>query len=175
MKERILAAYDALKRGEAKSEIVTDTLKEVKAFARREDKVFDMTCVSDNIYEAGSIVYPFYMSYETDYNGKAGYFDLMDQLRALSAQVDTEFTLPNAAFYLSMMVKSIAEISPQIYELYYELVVLLKDRIRKAIEAFQDAPACEEKRRIGVCIEQACEMDLILGEKYLETAKGFQA
>ncbi len=151
------------------------TVEAIKALPRFENGVFDMTCVSENPYEAGGSVYPIYMEYETKVNGKKGYFDLMDQLRYFSARVDEEFTLSNAALYLKMMVDSIEAISPEIYELYHELVSLFRARMKQAMEVFAEEASCAEKAMIGASLEKACNMDLLLSEKYMITAKSFQA
>ena len=141
----------------------------------KESKVFDVTYVSENIYKAASEVYPSRMYYETNVNGKAGYFELMDQLRYFSDRIEEEFTLENVAGYLAMMIGSIEAISPEIYELYHELVALFRARMKQAIEAFaEDAPS-EDKASIGASLEKACHMDLLLSEKYLDIAKSFQA
>lgn len=175
MKENIRIAYEALQNGEAGAEIVGSTIDAVKALPRLENNVFDMTSVSDNAYEAGDIVYPFYMYYETKVNGKKGYFDLMDQLRYFSDRVEEEFTLDNASWYLAMMVDTIEAISPEIYELYRELVALFRARMKQALEAFEGAESCAAKKRIGAGLEKACNMDLLLAEKYMTVAKSFQA
>ena len=175
MKENIKNAYKTLREGDTAAEEVRSAIAAVKALPRLENNVFDMTRVSDNVYVAGGNVYPFYMYYETKINGKAGYFDLMDQLRYFSDRIEEEFTLENVAAYLTMMLDSIEAISPEIYELYHELVALFRARMKQALEAFlEDAPS-EAKAVIGTSLEKACHMDLLLGEKYLDTAKSFQA
>ncbi len=151
------------------------SVEAIKALPRFENGVFDMTEVSANPYEAGGVVYPIYMEYETKVNGKAGYFDLMDQLRYFSDRIEEEFTLENVALYLKMMVDSIEAISPEIYELYHELVSLFRARMKQAIEQFAAEAPSASKAMIGWSLEKACNMDLLLTEKYLNTAKSFQA
>jgi hypothetical protein len=175
MKENIKIAYKTLREGNAAADVVVSMIEAVKALPRFENNVFDMTSVSGDVYKAGGIVYPFYMYYETKVNGKAGYFDLMDQLRYFSDRIEEEFTLENAAGYLAMMVDSIEAISPEIYELYHELVALFRARMKQAIEAFAGEASSEAKASIGASLEKACGMDLLLSEKYLDTAKSFQA
>lgn len=175
MKENIKIAYKTLREGDAAAEVVVSAIAAVKGFPRFENNVFDMTSVSENIYQAGGIVYPFYMCYETKANGKAGYLDLMDQLRYFSDRIEEEFTLENVAAYLAMMVDSIEAISPEIYELYHELVALFRARMKQAIELFAKEESSKAKASIGTSLEKACSMDLLLSEKYLDTAKSFQA
>ena len=86
-----------------------------------------------------------------------------------------EFILENVAGYLAMMVDSIEAISPEIYELYHELVALFRARMKQAIEMFAQETSSEAKASIGASLEKACSMDLLLSEKYLDTAKSFQA
>lgn len=175
MKENIKIAYKTLRDGDIAAEVVVSTIAAVKSLPRLENNVFDMTSVSGDAYEAGGVVYPFYMYYETKVNGKAGYFDLMDQLRYFSDKIEEEFTLENVAGYLTMMVDSIEAISPEIYELYRELVALFRARMKHAIEMFADEEPCAAKALIGASLEKACNMDLLLAEKYMDTAKSFQA
>lgn len=175
MKENIKIAYETLRKGDMTAETVVSTIAAVKSLPRFENNVFNMTSVSENVYEAGGVVYPFYMYYETKVNGKAGYFDLMEQLRFLSDRIEEEFTLENVAGYLAMMVDSIEAISPEIYELYRELAALFRARMKQAIEVFAGEAPSAAKASIGASLEKACGMDLLLSEKYLDTAKSFQA
>ena len=175
MKENIKIAYETLREGNVAAEVVVSTIAAVKGLPRIENNIFDMTHVSDDVYKAGGIVYPFYMYYETKVNGKAGYFDLMNQLRYFSDRIEEEFTLENVAGYLAMMVDSIEAISPEIYELYHELVALFRARMKQAIEMFAGEAPSEAKASIGASLEKACNMDLLLSEKYLDTAKSFRA
>lgn len=175
MKEKIEIAYDLLKGGDAQAAAVAEAIAAVKSLPRLENHVFDMTGISENVYEAAGIVYPFYMYYETKVNGKKGYFDLMEQLRYFSARIEREYTLENVSAYLHMMICSIEAISPEIYELYRELVDMFKVQMKKALAVFEDAHSCDAKKRIGVSLEKACSRDLMLAEKYLEKAKSFEA
>lgn len=175
MKEKLKIAYETLKSGDTAAEVVTSAIAAVKDLPRFENHVFNMTSVSEDVYEAGDIVYPFYMYYETKVNGKKGYFDLMDQLRFYSDCVEEDFTMEHAAGYLKMMVDSIEAISPEIYELYHELVCLFRARMKQAIEAFSTEASGPAKAQIGAALEKACDMDLLLSEKYMDTAKSFQA
>lgn len=175
MKENLKIAYDLLRNGNAAAEAVTKAIEEVKSLPRMENHVFDMTGISANVYEAAGIVYPFYMYYETKVNGKKGYFDLMEQLRYFTGQIEQEYTLENVSAYLDMMICSIEAISPEIYELYRELVDVFKAQMKKALNVFADADSCDAKASIGRSLEKACSMDLMLAEKYLEKAKSFQA
>lgn len=129
----------------------------------------------ENFYKAAWIKYPSDMNYETKENGKAGYLDLMAQLRAISDRIEEEFTLENVSFYLAMMADTIEAISPEIYEMYRELVALFRARMKHALEEFATAEPCEAKRLIGASLEKACGMDLMLAEKYMDTAKSFRA
>lgn len=174
MKENIKIAYKTLREGDAAAEVVVSAITAVKSLPRDENKIFDMTSMSEDVYQAGGVVYPFYMYYETKVNGKAGYFDLMDQLRYFSDRIEEEFTLENVAGYLSMMVDSIEAISPEIYELYHELVALFRARMKQAIEIFAKEEPSIAKASIGASLEKACKMDLLLSEKYMIIAKNFQ-
>lgn len=175
MKENLKIAYETLKSGDTTAEAVTTAIAAVKSLPRFENHVFDMSGISDDVYEAADLVYPFYMYYETKVNGKKGYFDLMDQLRYFSDHVEEEFTAEHAAGYLKMMVDAIEAISPEIYELYHELVCLFRARMKQAIECFAGEASGPAKAQIGAALEKACKMDLLLSEKYMDTAKSFQA
>lgn len=173
MKDKLVQAYEAMKGGDFTSDLVKETVEEIKALPRNELGVFDMSVVSDNVYEAGDYVYPVYMLYETKANGKKGYMDLMAQLRTLSLKYDHDLSLENAAYYLDMMVKCIDAISPEIYELYRELIDMFRARMKGALIMAQGESG-EAVRSIGASIEKACDMDIILAEKYLDTAKALQ-
>ncbi|MCD8380852.1 MAG: hypothetical protein LUC95_11195 [Lachnospiraceae bacterium] len=173
MKEKLLRAYEAMKSGDFTSDLVKETAEEIKTLPRNGFGVFDLSSVSDNVYEAGSYVYPVYMLYETKANGKKGYMDLMAQLRTLSLQYDHDPSLKNAAFYLDMMVKCIDAISPEIYELYRELISMFRARMKGAL-MMAEGESGAAVRLIGVSIEKACDMDIILAEKYIDTAKALQ-
>ncbi len=173
MKEKLGQAYEAMKSGDFTSGLVRETVGEIKALPRNELGVFDLSSASDNVYEAGGYVYPVYMLYETKANGKKGYMDLMAQLRTLSLQYDHDPSLENAAFYLDMMVKCIDAISPEIYEMYRELIAMFRARMKGAMILAQEESG-ESVRIIGASIEKACNMDIILAEKYIDTAKALQ-
>ncbi len=173
MKEKLIQAYEAMKNGDFTSDMVKKTVEDLKAFPRNEQGIFDMSAVSDNVYEAGSYVYPVYMLYETNANGKKGYMDLMAQLRALSPRYDQEMSLEDSAYYLDLMVKCIAAISPQIYEMYRELIDLFRGRMRGVLTMTQGQHGAAV-RSIGASVERACDMEIILAEKYIDTAKALQ-
>ncbi|MCD7805877.1 MAG: hypothetical protein LUH19_00875 [Lachnospiraceae bacterium] len=173
MKDKLIQAYEAMKSGDFTSSLVKETVEELKAFPRNEMGVFDMSAVSGNVYEAGGYVYPVYMLYETKVNGKKGYMDLMAQLRALSPRYDHEMSLENAAYYLDMMVKCIDAISPEIYEMYRELIDMFRGRMKGALVMAQGQHGAAV-RSIGASVERACNMDIILAEKYIDIAKALQ-
>ncbi|MCD8067740.1 MAG: hypothetical protein LUE87_02385 [Lachnospiraceae bacterium] len=173
MKERLIQAYEAMKSGDFTSDTVKETVEELKAFPRNELGVFDLSAVSNNVYEAGGYVYPVYMLYETKANGKKGYMDLMAQLRALSPRDGRDLSLENAAYYLDMMVKCIDAISPEIYEMYRELIDMFRSCMKETLMTAQGQHGAAV-RSVGASIERACGMDIILAEKYIDTAKALQ-
>lgn len=151
---------------------------EIKALPRTADGVFDLSQVNDNFYRAAEAVYPVYTKYETEENKKAGYPDIMEQMRAVAKRAEQEFTPENAADYLNMLIETIAVISPEIYENYRELVDIFRSKVKEMLADFcldeEKAHAglenAQAAQKLSKVLAKAFDMDVLLKEKYEKLA-----
>ncbi|MBQ7954810.1 MAG: hypothetical protein IJ282_03610 [Lachnospiraceae bacterium] len=149
-------------------------IEKIKALPRTQDGVFDLTSIDNNFYLAAGKVYPVYTAYETNENKKAGYPDIMLQMRALEKKVEQEFTQANAVLYLKALVDTIAAISPEIYENYRELIEIFRKKIKTAMEEFDLSAqkqyagfaSKEDAEILHGALQTAFEKDVLLKEKY---------
>ncbi len=168
MKEMLLKALNG--QQEEKETVVA----QIKALPRNLEGIFDTTSIDSNIYLAGGLIYPLYAEYETKVNSKAGYPDIMNQMRVLNKKVNDQFVMENVAPYLHMLIDTIEKISPEIYENYRELVDMFRACAKKAITEFaldaQKLKAGIEKEEtakiLGEAMDKACNIDVLLKEKY---------
>ncbi len=151
------------------------TVEQIKALPRTEDGLFDLSSLGDNGYKAALEVYPVYAEYETTKNGKAGYPDIMMQMRLWNKMVMQEFDLENAADYVAMLYGTIEKISPEIYENYRELVDMFRATVKKVLseyyaedmECFVDAAKGTDALDIfNTTVQKACKDYILLAEKY---------
>lgn len=153
------------------------TAQEIKALPRTADGIFDLSgVVSANglksEYEAAGVVYPVYTAYETTENKKNGYPDIMAQMRVWNTKVKADFNFADAAAYVAMMLGTVENMSPEIYENYRELLDMFRSAVKKVLESYYveasdsfngDADAVKV---FCDAVKKACEKDLLLGEKY---------
>lgn len=150
------------------------TAEEIKALPRTEEGIFDLSglAAGRDVYAAAREVYTAYAAFETNQNKKEGYPDIMAQMRAWNRKAEEDFTSESAAGYLSMLLSVIGEISPEIYENYRELADMFWAALRRALEQFYDEGASayagsqEAAKLLRQTIAEACEMDVLLAEKY---------
>jgi triphosphoribosyl-dephospho-CoA synthetase len=147
------------------------TAEEIKALPRTEEGVFDLKA-EGNFYEAAAEVYPVYAAFETNQNKKEGYPDIMAQMRVLNAKVKAEFSFANASAYAEMLLKTIENISPEIYENYRELLDMFRETVKKTLADYYDAKAgkfngdSKDAERFCKTVREACAQYLMLAEKY---------
>ena len=144
------------------------TIQEIKALPRTEEGIFDLAAVQQsaglgNIYQAADLVYPVYAAYETTENKKEGYPDIMAQMRVLKKHAESEFSAENGAAYTAVMLHTVEQISPEIYETSRELL----DNFRSAKENKFAMDATSEKVFCDA-VQKACAEYLLLAEKYQE-------
>ena len=153
------------------------TAKEMKALPRTEEGIFDLSSVVKeenlkNEYEAAGKVYPVYAAFETTENKKEGYPDIMAQMRLWNKKVNCEFTMENASAYAAMLLGTIENISPEIYENYRELLDMFRGTVKKVLEQYYVAEndsfrgEAEDVQVFCDTVKQACDADLLLAEKY---------
>lgn len=153
------------------------TAQEIKALPRTEEGIFDLTGVVSaqglrNEYEAAAQVYPIYAAFETTENKKEGYPDIMAQLRVWNRKADSEFIFEHAAAYVAMLLGTIENISPEIYENYRELLDMFRSTVKKVLEKYYSQEndsfqgAAEDVKLFCDTVKKACDGDLLLAEKY---------
>ena len=153
------------------------TAQEMKALPRTEEGIFDLSGVVKeqnlkNEYEAAGKVYPVYAAFETTENKKEGYPDIMAQMRVWNKKVSGEFSMENASAYAAMLLGTIENISPEIYENYRELLDMFRGTVKKVLEQYYVAEndsfrgEAEDVQVFCDTVKQACDADLLLAEKY---------
>ena len=172
MKEKLCTAYESVLQKDIQA--VADVITMLKALPRTVEGIYDLTGFNEDKYELAAYAYPVYCAYETVCNKKEGYLDLMDQVRAWKAMTDKEYNLKNAAGFLQMLMNTIEQMSPEIYEYYRELVDIFRADMKRVLSAYYvdgsftengivDEAAAEKIRR---SIRKACAQSVLLTEKY---------
>jgi len=151
------------------------TVEQIKALPRTQEGVFDLKGLGGNPYKAALAVYPVYAEYESEVNGKAGYPDIMAQMRYWNQRVQGEFSFENASDYIVMLYATIEMMSPQIYEYYRELTDMLRDTVKRVLaenystdeRRFSDSVSGTEYLT-AFCntVKKAADNHLLLAEKY---------
>lgn len=153
------------------------TVQDVKALPRNEEGIFVLKNVVEendlrSEYEAAGIVYPVYAAYETDENKKEGYPDIMAQMRVWNRKVKADFNFADAAAYVAMMLGTVENISPEIYENYRELLDMFRGAVKQVLATYYDAAKDTfdgDAEAVAVfcgAVKKACEEHLLLAEKY---------
>lgn len=154
------------------------TVEKIKALPRTEEGIFDLAEVMKaenlkNVYRAAGMVYPVYAAFETMENKKEGYPDIMAQMRVWNAKVKADFNFRDAAEYLAMLIETIENISPEIYENYRELLDMFREGVKVVLKQYYAgetgtfaAGADEAVKVFCDAVKRACEKDLLLAEKY---------
>ena len=153
------------------------TAQEMKALPRTEEGIFDLSSVVKeqnlkNEYEAAGKVYPVYAAFETTENKKEGYPDIMAQMPVGNTKVSGEFSMEKASAYAAMLLGTIENISPEIYENYRELLDMFRGTVKKVLEQYYVAEndsfrgEAEDVQVFCDTVKQACDADLLLAEKY---------
>ncbi|MGN1148828.1 MAG: hypothetical protein ACI4TB_10415 [Lachnospiraceae bacterium] len=153
----------------------------IKALPRDEEGVLIADMPGKNVYEAGMLLYPVYMDYETKLGKKAGYADIVSQLTVLGERLSASYNLKDAADYVATLVEALFVMSPEIYEHYKKLLDLLKKYVKLVMHKenlvltefpenrFKGDVSGKDKDMLAVfgkAVLAACEKDLLLAEKY---------
>lgn len=151
------------------------TPEKIKTLPRTDEGIFDLReiCGYSDIYSAAADLYSIYTAYETKENKKEGYPDILQQLRVWNRKANEDFTFENAAGILALLLAVIRQISPEIYENYRELVDMFRAGVKRVIAEYYDeasgsfpAGKAETLSGLQAAIRTACEMDLLIAEKY---------
>ena len=108
---------------------------------------------------------------ETVCNKKEGYPDLMNQMRAWKDMTDEKYDLTNAVAFLKLLIGTIEQMSPEIYEYYREMVDIFREDMKKVLNAYYKDGSFEDAAAVEVLsdvIKRACAQDVLLAEKYLQ-------
>lgn len=107
---------------------------------------------------------PFYMEYETKYNKKEKYNDIINQFENVQEFLynKKEVQLRSLGRYLAALIDTMDNMSFEIYEQYRKL----QDNFKLTLK---NAMPCQDVL-ISYCIMKACRMGVLLKEKYADSA-----
>lgn len=167
MLEKLTLAFETMKQGNI--EELAETIDMLKALPRTAEGIFDLSGVGD-VYEAARVAYPVYCAYETVCNKKEGYPDLIKQIRVWNKQTGVECGVEKYAAFLDMLMNVLERMSPEIYEYYREILDIFRADVKLAITSFYQEGAFARDAAVDALIKgavrRACDMDLLLAEKY---------
>lgn len=167
MNEMLRSAY--LKVQQKDIESVAEVVNMLKALPRCEKGVFVLKELGEDVYEVASYAYPVYCAYETVCNKKEGYLDLMDQMRVWRSAIDAKNDLAASASFLQILIATIEQMSPEIYEYYRELVDMFREDVKKVLSLYyKDGGFADQAAaaKISDAIKRACAQQVLLAEKY---------
>lgn len=176
MKEQLKAAMEDISKGDVQK--AAAAAERIKQLPRTAEGLFDTGAVDSDFYEAARWVYPVYAAYETECNKKEDYPDLQNQMRLIDKKYGEESgDLPEAARFLDLFIRTIDNVSPQLYEYYREMADIFKARLRESVSIYyrggcfvmKDGGRQEEAESIlRGAVRRACENGVLLAEKYQE-------
>ena len=107
---------------------------------------------------------PFYMEYETKYNKKEKYNDIINQFENVQEFLynKKEVQLRSVGRYLAALIDAMDNMSFEIYEQYRKLQDNFKLTLKSVVP-------CQDIL-ISYCIMKACRMGILLKEKYADSA-----
>lgn len=113
---------------------------------------------------------PTYAWYETNYDKKEHYIDIMTQLKNFNSQEANQTDL-----YLMVLADTLLGMSEEIYEYYAQIKSWLKAGVHKALENMKEANSVGHKSEgsieLAYAILRGCQSKALLAEKYEEIAK----
>lgn len=136
--------------------------EQIKQLPRRADGLFDLTALDENPFRAAGQVFPIYAAYETEQNGKAGYPDLLAQMRILKGELEKEEGLENRQLFLEGLLGTIENVSPQLYEYYRELA----DLFQKVFEETVNRYGLDAGEKLEGVLNRASALYLLQAERY---------
>ncbi|MCM1065781.1 MAG: hypothetical protein NC420_15205 [Eubacterium sp.] len=172
MKERLAAALQSMEKGD--KDAVVSAAEQIKRLPRTAEGLFDTVSVDEDCFEAARWIYPVYAYYETEYNKKENYPDLLKQMEALDAKQKEAASMEETARYLDALIHTIDNVTPQLYEYYIELADLFKAAVKEVISRYYkdgrftdgSADEAEAEKLIRSAIAHAGETYVLLAEKY---------
>lgn len=136
--------------------------EQIKQLPRREDGLFELRSVDENLFQGAGQVFPVYAAYETDCNGKEGYPDLLAQMRILREELKKDSTLENSTLFLDGLLRTIENVSFQLYEYYRELADMFKEVLKETMTQWDR----EAETQLQGIVARAGELCLLSEEKY---------
>lgn len=124
------------------------------------------------------MVQPFYMEYETRYDKKAKYSDIIGQFeKAQNYLNDKDGTVDCIGLYLMALIDALDGMSFEIYEKYRKLQDMFKLALTDLLKRHNNESGfiCEENAgnaMIAYAIIKACRMGILLKEKYAPVGMG---
>lgn len=172
MKEQLKAALEGIAKDNGDAAVAA--AEQIRQLPRTGEGLFDMGGVDEDCFEAARWVYPVYAYYETEYNKKENYPDLLRQMEILDARQKESASMETTARYLDALIHTIDNVTPQLYEYYIELADLFKAAVKAVIAdyyrdgRFTDGSADETgaEKLIRGAIARAGETYVLLAEKY---------
>ena len=148
---------------EAIQHLIDQVLKE-----NREDGILKHKDGSVFTAQEAYDLFPVYAWYETNFNKKEHYIDILNQLRYLNTQILVQNQAKPSERHLFMMTlaDTITNMSEEIFEYYAQLQGWLKEAVHKEIQ--NDS---KESVQMAYIIRKGCESKALLPEKYNEIGK----
>lgn len=112
-------------------------------------------------------VLPFYMNYETKFNKKAGYQEIVNRflgIRHKLSKEENQLNLVSESSYLTALIDTIDVMSIEIFEHYKALEILFKEAVRK-IAPGGNPPRILEPAQC-TAILKACRIGVLSRERY---------
>ena len=171
MKERLSAALQGIAKDNGDAAVAA--AEQIKQLPRTAEGLFDMSSVDADCFEAARWVYPVYAYYETEYNKKECYPDLLKQMEILDEKQKKAASMEITARFLDALINTIDNVTPQLYEYYIELVDLFKAAVKEVIADYykdgrftDDGADDEAEKMIRDAIAHAGKTYVLLAEKY---------
>lgn len=136
-----------------------------------EDKLSPGDITMEELY----MIEPFYMEYETRYDKKAKYSDIIKQFENADSRLDKENkNIDQIGLYLTALIDALSGMSFEIYEKYRALqdlfrrtlANLLKNSDNGTISYSMESAGNVGNAMIAYAVIKACRMGIILKEKY---------
>lgn len=146
-------------------EAVMDWLRE------HSEKLYPNQLSMEELY----MVQPFYMEYETKYEKKAKYSDIIRQFEKADNQIKSGADdIDRVGLYLISLIDALSGMSFEIYEKYRKMQDMFKAALTDLLKSYDKKNgSCngkiagnEENAMIAYAIIKACRMGIILKEKY---------
>lgn len=149
--------------------------EQIGQLPRRADGLFEIQQLDENVFRAAGYIYPAYAAFETEYNKKAGYPDILAQLQILRRELECRDTFENEVLFLKALLGTIDNISPQVYEYYRGLTDMFKQVWGEMYARYRESgsfavageviPQGTDEETLWQLVAHAAELHMIQGEK----------